>query len=58
MRDRLDVDLVEGDEFVGKEVKRPAGATFWWITTGEFEEACFGVAVEFAVVDSVGLAAI
>jgi hypothetical protein len=57
VRDRLEVDLVEGDEFVGEKVEGPARASFWGITTGEFDEACFSVAVEFALVFAVGFAA-
>jgi len=57
VRDRLKVDLVESNKFVGKEVKRPTGTSFWWIATGEFDEAGFSVAVEFAIVLTIGLAA-
>jgi hypothetical protein len=57
VRDRLEVDLVEGDEFVGEEVERPARTSFWWVATGEFDETCFSVAVEFGLVFAVGLAA-
>ncbi|EMA55370.1 hypothetical protein C451_05388 [Halococcus thailandensis JCM 13552] len=57
MRDRLEVDLVEGNEFVGEKVKRPTSAPFWWVATGEFDEACFSITVEFALVFAVGLAA-
>jgi hypothetical protein len=57
VRDRLEVDLVEGHEFVGEKVKRPVSITFWRVATGEFDEACFSVAVEFALVFVVGLAA-
>ena len=56
MRNRLKVDLVESGEFVGKEVQRPAGTAFCRIATGEFDEACFGVAVEFALIGAAGLA--
>ena len=57
MRDRLEVDLVEGNEFVSKEMECPAGSSLWWVATGEFDQSGFGVAVEFAVVLTVGLAA-
>ena len=57
MRDRLEVDLVEGDEFVGKEMKRPASVSFWGFATGESDEVSFGGPVQFDIVFPVGLAA-
>jgi hypothetical protein len=57
VRDRLEVDLVEGYEFVGEKMKRPAGVPFWRVATGEFDEACFSITVELALVFAVGLAA-
>jgi hypothetical protein len=57
VRDRLEVDLVKSNEFVGKEVECPARLTFWRFATGEFDEVGFGIAIEFAFVLAVGLAA-
>jgi hypothetical protein len=57
VRDQLEVDLVESDEFVGKDMGRPARTPFWWFAAHEFDEMGFGVAIEFAFVLTVGLAA-
>lgn len=38
MRDRLEVDLVEGHEFVGEEMERPASLSFWWFAASESDE--------------------
>ncbi|SIS19248.1 hypothetical protein SAMN05421752_12221 [Natronorubrum thiooxidans] len=57
MRDRLEVDLVEGNEFVGKEVECPSRVSFWRFAAGEFDEVGFGVAIEFAFVLTVRFAA-
>lgn len=57
MRDRREVDLVKGDEFVSKEVQCPAGVSFWGLATGESDEVGFGVAIHFDIVFTVGLAA-
>jgi len=52
------VDLVESDEFVGEKTKRPASAPVGWLAVGKGNEASFVVAVEFAFVVSVGVAAV
>jgi hypothetical protein len=57
VRDRLDVGLVEGDEVIGEEVECPACSSFRRITAGECDEVGFSTAVEFALVDTVGFAA-
>jgi hypothetical protein len=51
------LNLAEGNGFVGKEMECPADVSNQWFATGEFEEAGFGVVVEFAVVLPVGLVA-
>jgi hypothetical protein len=57
VRDRLEVCLVEGDEFLSKEVERPACVALWRFAAREFDEKGFGFSVEFAFVFAVGLAA-
>jgi len=57
VRDRLKVDLVKCNEFVGKEMECPADPSLRWFATGQFDEAGFGVPVEFPIVLTVGLAA-
>jgi hypothetical protein len=57
VRDRLEVDLVEGDKFVGKEVECPASLSVWWFAAGESDEMSFGLPVDFPFIDPVGLAA-
>jgi hypothetical protein len=52
------VDLVEGNEFVGEKTKRPASTPVGWLAVGEGNEASFVVAVEFAFVVAVGVAAV
>jgi len=58
VRDRFDVNLVEGDEMLGEKMKRPARPSFRWVATSQRNEMGFGASVEFALVDAVGLAAI
>lgn len=58
MRDRREVDLVEGDEFVGKEMERPAGDPFRRFAAGEFDQVCFGFAIEFQFVVTVRFLAV
>ncbi|GAB7011046.1 hypothetical protein JCM31271_29890 [Halorubrum trueperi] len=57
MRDRLNVDLGQGNEVLGKEMERPARPSFRWIAAGESDEMCFFTSVKFALIDTVGLAA-
>ena len=57
MRDRLEVDLVEGNEFIGKEMERPACVSFRRFATGKSDEVGFGISVDFSFVLTVGLAA-
>jgi hypothetical protein len=58
VRDRLNIDLSEGDEVIGQKVQRPARVSFWWIATGETDEMGFFASVSFGLKDTVGLAAI
>jgi hypothetical protein len=57
VRGRLNVDLGESNEVIGKEMERPARASFRWIAAGERDEVCLFTSVEFALIDTVGLAA-
>jgi hypothetical protein len=45
--DRLEVDLVEGDAFVRKQVECPASVSFWRFATGELDEVCFSGTIHF-----------
>ena len=57
MRDQLDVDLIESDEMVCKEIQRPARVSLWRVVAGEANEVDFLTSIEFTLVDAVGLAA-
>jgi len=57
VRDRLEVDLVEHNEFISEKVERPTRVSFWRFATGEFDQSGFGIAIEFALIFAVGLAA-
>ena len=57
MRDRLEVDLVEHNEFISEKVESPARVSFWWFATGEFDQSGFGLVIELALIFAVGLAA-
>lgn len=52
------VDLFEGDEFVGEKTKGLASAPVGRPAGGESDEMSFVLAVEFAFVISVGVAAV
>jgi hypothetical protein len=51
------VDLFEDDEFVGEKAKRPASAPVGRLAGREGDEVSFVFAIEFALVVSVGVAA-
>ena len=51
------VDFFEGDEFVGKKAKRPASRPTGALAGRESDEMGFVVPIEFALVVSVGVAA-
>jgi len=55
VRDRLEVDLVEDNEFISEKVESPARVSFWRYATGEFDQSDFGI--EFGLIFAVGLAA-
>jgi len=57
VRDRLEVDLVEHNEFISEKVESPARVSFRWIVTGDLDQSRFGIAIEFALIFAVGLAA-
>jgi len=57
MGDRLDVGLLQGDQFVRKQSQRPPMTTVRWIATGQRDEVGFVLAIEFTFVLTVGIAA-
>ena len=57
VRNRFMIDLVEGDEFIGEKTQCPASAPVGRLAGGESEEMRFILAVKFAFVVSVRVAA-
>lgn len=54
MGDRVDLDLVEGDELVAEEPERPPRAALGWVAAGQRDQPGLGLAVDLSLIGPVG----
>lgn len=58
MGNRLDLDLLEGDEFIGQQSERPGRTTLRWLRTRQCDQPRLTLTVQASVVRAVGLLAV